>query len=158
AADAHALRALAHASRGAGRALAATVGWLAADSAPDQATGDAAADLAHDAGVLMAEHERRLPRKQSLRGVDIGAADARGVDVDDDLPGSGVGLGGCVDREAVVALPGRDLHISTSTRPRHAARSVASPPSRAAPSSGARAWAGPNPGPTSGASQSDRPL
>src|SRR5262245_32511983 len=93
AADAHALRALAHAPRGAGRALAATVGWLAADGAPDEALGDAAPDLAHDAGVLVAEHERRLPRKQTLRGVDIGAADARGVTSTTTCPGPASGSG-----------------------------------------------------------------
>src|SRR6185295_50565 len=54
AADPHALRALAHAPRGALRALSAAVRRLAAHRAPDEALADATADLAHDAGVLVA--------------------------------------------------------------------------------------------------------
>src|SRR5207245_2072088 len=99
---------------GALRAFSAAVGGLAADRATHKALTDAAAHLADDAGILVAEHERRLPRKQALSRVDVRAADPGGVDGDDDLTGPGDGLRGCVDGEAALALPGGDLHLGTS--------------------------------------------
>src|SRR5262245_12946411 len=116
AADAHAIRTLADAPGRARGALATAIGRLAADGTADQALVDAAADLAHHARVLVAEHHRRLPGKQPLRRVDVRAADAGGVDVDDDLTGPGRGLGRRIDREAAFTLPGGDLHLSTSSR------------------------------------------
>src|SRR5207245_2611028 len=109
AAVADTLRTLAHAPGGALRAISAAVGRLAADRAPDEALADASAHLADDAGVLVAEHERRLPREQALRRVDVRTADPGGVDGDDDLTGPGHGLRRCVDGGAALALPGGDL-------------------------------------------------
>src|SRR2546422_9466237 len=75
-------------------------------------TARAAADPADDSGVLVTEAQGRLPGKEPLGGVDVGAANASGVDVDHDLPGPGDGVGGRVDREPRFASPGRDLHAS----------------------------------------------
>src|SRR5207245_9249854 len=110
AADAREVRALAHASGLALRAPPAAVGRLARDRAADQPLAHAAADRPHDAGVLVAEHERRLVGKEALRGMDIGAADAGRLDGDDDLARACDGLGDLVEREAGAAVPGGDLH------------------------------------------------
>src|SRR5206468_3344102 len=79
-------------------------------SAAKQPPAHAAADRPHDAGVLVAEHERRLVGKEALRGMDIGAADAGRLDGDDDLARACDGLGDLVEREAGAAVPGGDLH------------------------------------------------
>ena len=76
---------------------------------------DAATHRAHDAGVLVAEHQRRFPGEEPLRRVDVGAADAGGVDGDHDLTRPGDGLGHLVEGESALALPGRDSHVSTSS-------------------------------------------
>src|SRR5262245_5748320 len=114
AADANAFRALAHAPGGTFRALTAAVGRFAADRAPDESLADAPAHPADDAGVLVAEDERRLPREEPLRRVNVGAADSGGAHRDDDLAGPGDGLGHLVDRESVLPLPGCDVHVCTS--------------------------------------------
>src|SRR5438552_16864556 len=93
-------------------ALTAAVRRLAGDGTPDEVPARAAADPADDSGVLVTEDQGRLPRKEPLGGVDVGAANASGVDVDHDLPGPGDGVGGRVDREPRFASPGRDLHAS----------------------------------------------
>src|SRR5437773_556731 len=102
--------ALAHAPGVALGALAAAVRRLARHHAPDEMTARAAAGAPHDPGVLVTEDQGRLPRKEPLGGVDVGAANASGVDVDHDLPGPGDAGGGLVDREPRFAPPGRDLH------------------------------------------------
>ena len=114
AADAHALRTLAHATGLTLRALAAAVGRLAADQAPDEAPAHPTAHRADDAGVLVAEHERRLPGKKPLRRMHVGATDAGGVDGDHDLARPGDGLGRVVEGESALALPGRDSHVGKS--------------------------------------------
>src|SRR5206468_3808961 len=93
-------RRLAKASGLALRARRAAVGRLARDRAADQPLAHAAADRPYDAGVLVAEHERRLVGKEALRGMDIGAADAGRLDGDDDLARACDGLGDLVEREA----------------------------------------------------------
>src|SRR5262249_13181019 len=114
AADANALRALAHAPGGAFRAFTAAVRGLAADRAADHRLADAAAPLADDAGVLVAKDQRGLPGEEPLRRVHVGAADAGGAYGDDHLTRPRDGLGHLVDREPVLTLPGRDVHASTS--------------------------------------------
>src|SRR5262249_46284132 len=85
AANANALRALAHTPGRALRALAAAVGRLAANRAPDETLADAAAHFVDDAGVLVAEDERWVPREEPLRRVNVSAADSGGAHGDDDL-------------------------------------------------------------------------
>src|SRR2546428_82033 len=110
--DTDAAWALAHAPGVALGALTAAIRRLAGDGTPDEVTARAAADPADDSGVLVTEDQGRLPRKEPLGGVDVGAANAGGVDVDRDLPGPGDRIGGLVDREPSFASPGRDLHAS----------------------------------------------
>ena len=81
-----------------------------ATALPDQAAVDAASHVLHDARVLVAEHERRRPREQPLRRVDVGAADAGGAHGDQRLAGTGRGLGRLVEGEAATAPPRRDFH------------------------------------------------
>src|SRR5262249_14650464 len=83
---------------------------LARDRAPDEIPVDAAPDVLDHAGVLVAQHERRRPREQSLRRVDVGAADPRGAHGDDGLPAAGGRIGRLVDGEVRTAAPGGDLH------------------------------------------------
>src|SRR5690625_481601 len=54
---------------------------------------DAAPDLGDAAGQLMPERHRRLSRKFVMDDVDVGAADARGRNLDDDLARAGHGFG-----------------------------------------------------------------
>src|SRR5207247_2846141 len=100
--------ALAHAPGVALGALAAAVRRLARHHAPDEMTARAAAGAPHDPGVLVTEGQGRLPRKEPLGGVAVGAANASGGDVDHDLPGPGEGAGGLVVRYRGVASRGRD--------------------------------------------------
>src|SRR5262249_55998727 len=82
---------------------------LARDRAPDEIPVDAAPDVLDHAGVLVAQHERRRPREQSLRRVDVGAADPRGAHGDDGLPAAGGRIGRLVDGEVRTAAPGAAL-------------------------------------------------
>src|SRR5207245_11181338 len=93
AANPNTFRTLAYAPGLALRAGTAAVRGLAADHAPDEAPVDSTAHLAHDAGVLVAEHQGRFPGEQPLRRVDVGATDAGGMNGHHDLarPGDGPG-------------------------------------------------------------------
>src|SRR5439155_23404755 len=106
----------AHAPGGALRAFAAAVRGLAAHDAADERAAHAPAHLTDDAGVLVAEHQRRLPGEEALRGVNVGATDTGGVDGHHDLARAGDGLRHLVDREAVLTPPGRGLHHTSSLR------------------------------------------
>ena len=110
-------RAMTHSPLAALRALAATVVRLTHHRAPDEAATHAASDLGDHSGVFVAHDERRLPGEQALGGVDVGAADAGGVDGHEHLPRRGRGLGHLVDREAVLTLPGRDFHHGARSSP-----------------------------------------
>lgn len=67
-----------------------------------------AADLAHPARVLVAEdvRERRMLDRVplALNDVQIGAAQPRGADVDDDVPGSGDGGLGDLIEDGVLSV------------------------------------------------------
>src|SRR5207248_11684879 len=108
--------ALAHAPRLALGAFAAAEGRFAGDGAADEPLADAAADAAHDARVLVAEHERWLVGEEALRGVHVGAADARRLHFDHDLAQPRNGLRHLVDREPRAAVPGGDLHCAICRR------------------------------------------
>src|SRR2546422_10403188 len=82
----------------------------AGHGAADEPLAHATPDGADDAGVLVAQHERRLVGKEPLRGVDVGAADAGRLDGHHDLARPRDGLGDVVEREARAAVPGGDLH------------------------------------------------
>src|SRR5262249_40911434 len=91
-------------------ARAASVRGLAGHQPSHQARAHPAPGLADDAGVLVTENERGFPGKQTLRGVNVGAADSRGVNGDRDLARPRDGNWYIVDGEAALAAPGRDPH------------------------------------------------
>src|SRR5439155_11948964 len=110
AADADAAGTLAHAPSEALGARATAVRRLAGHRAAHEAPAHASAGLPHDAGVLVTEHQGRLPREEPLGGVDVGATDAGRMDGDQDLARPRNGLVHLVEREATLAAPGRDSH------------------------------------------------
>ena len=110
AAHADRARALRDAPRLARGALFAPIGGLAGDRAPEQVPAHAAAHLPHDTGVLVAQHHGGRPREESLGGVDVGAADAGGLDRHHDLSRTRNGIGSLVDGEPAFAAPRCNFH------------------------------------------------
>jgi hypothetical protein len=74
------------------------------DAVADRDAGDVLADLLDDADAFVAGDERRgrLDRPFTAGGVDVGVAEAGGLDPDDDLAAAGRGLGDVLDRQGLV--------------------------------------------------------
>src|SRR5262249_58020901 len=106
--------------------------------APHELPADAPPDVLDHAGVLVPHHEWRAPREEPLGGVDVGAADAGGVDGHERLARSRSGIGHVVEREPGTTAPRRDFHGASSFagRPAPASRAriahAAAPAPRAA--------------------------
>ena len=114
AADPHGLRALADSAQSAVLARATSVIRLAGDGLSHQAPAHALADIEDGPAVLVPHHAGRGQGKEALDRVDVAAADARGVNSDQDLPGPGSGLGQIVHREAILSVPGCRAHDRSS--------------------------------------------
>jgi hypothetical protein len=74
----------------------------------------ARANLAHDAGALVPEHQRRARRPVVARRVQIAGAHTGCLDLDEHLACAGRVEGGFFDRERLATLPencGCDFHV-----------------------------------------------